>query len=208
MPESLVGAKVRIREYLEELAREEKIKWTSVNGGPFFDMWLMKGPAGFDVKNKRARIYGSGHNPLFWTPLPTVALAVANILRKADRSDVVNRPVYIAPIPGLTQSAILEALENVLGEGFEMEYVDVKKINENARIALQRGEVGKAMKGLTVSNQFYEADAGNDFSALVTNGVVGVEERSLQDAVRDAIERYGTDCAVVESMWRVEACEV
>jgi hypothetical protein len=38
LPESLAGAKIRIRGYLEELAKEEKISWTGLNGGPFFDM--------------------------------------------------------------------------------------------------------------------------------------------------------------------------
>jgi hypothetical protein len=38
MPESFTGAKIRIREYLEQLSKEGKIAWTSLNGGPFFDM--------------------------------------------------------------------------------------------------------------------------------------------------------------------------
>ena len=69
LPEAFVGSKCRIREYLEELGREKKLTWASLNGGPFFDMCrfssvhrglafrknntnpsttgLMKGPAGF-----------------------------------------------------------------------------------------------------------------------------------------------------------------
>ena len=38
LPESFVGGKVRIRNYLEGLSREGKISWTGLNGGPFFDM--------------------------------------------------------------------------------------------------------------------------------------------------------------------------
>jgi uncharacterized protein YbjT (DUF2867 family) len=38
LPESRAGAKYRIRQYLEELGKEGKIAWTSLNGGPFFDM--------------------------------------------------------------------------------------------------------------------------------------------------------------------------
>jgi hypothetical protein len=38
LPEAFVGAKVRIRAYLEGLAKEGKIAWTALNGGPFFDM--------------------------------------------------------------------------------------------------------------------------------------------------------------------------
>lgn len=168
----------------------------------------MKGPAGFDISKKLARIYGTGHNNLCWTPLPTIALAAANMLR--NPSPITNRPIYICPFPQgkLTQNIILSTLETVLGAKFEVEKVDVATINRNARIALERGEVGKAMKGLTVSNQFYEEDSGNDFSELVENEVVGVEETTVEEEIRLAIARYGEDSRVVEGMFRVEACEV
>ncbi|KAJ4356798.1 uncharacterized protein N0V89_004835 [Didymosphaeria variabile] len=208
LPESAAGAKVRVREYLEKLAKEERITWTALNGGPFFDMWLMKGPAGFDIKNKQARIYGSGNNPLYWTPLPTIAVAAAAIIR--NPSATANRGVFICPFaPGtLTQNSLLAALETVLELQFSVTHVDVATINKNAKIALGRGEVGKAMRGFTISNQFYEEDCGNNLEGLTENELLGVEEMNVEEAVRDAIERYGTDVSVVESMFRVEPCDV
>jgi hypothetical protein len=167
---------------------------------------LAKGVAGFDIANRNARIYGTGNNPLCWTPLPIMGLAVANMLRNPE--PVMNRPIYISPFPELTQNILMTTLENVLGAKFDVEHVDVKKINEHARIALERGEEAKAMKGLAISNQFYEGDSGNDFRELVENGTVGVETISVEDAVRDTIARYGEDCKIVESMFRVEPCEI
>ncbi|KAJ4290209.1 hypothetical protein N0V90_010424 [Kalmusia sp. IMI 367209] len=208
LPESLAGAKARIREYLEALGKEGKIVWTALNGGPFFDMWLMKGPAGFDIKNKEARIYGTGEHPLYWTPLPTIGLAAANMLR--NPSAVTNRAVHICPFATgtLTQNTILAALEGVLSTTFSITNVDVAKINQNARIALDRGEIAKAMRGLTISNQFYEGDSGNNLEELTENELVGVGNTSVKEAVRDAIQRYGEDCAIVDSMYRVDPCEV
>ncbi|KAF2114074.1 hypothetical protein BDV96DRAFT_577518 [Lophiotrema nucula] len=202
LPESFVGAKVRIREYLQKLGEDGKIAWTALNGGPFFDMWLMKGPAGFDIPNKQARIYGNGNNKICWTPLSVIAQAAVNMLRNPDSS--LNRPIYICPLPDLTQNIILSTLETVLATKFSIEYIDVKKINENALAALEKGEVGKAMKGLTVSNQFYEGDSGNDFSAFVENEVVGVREMSVEDAIKDAFEMWGIETPVVEGMFRVD----
>lgn len=180
---------------------------------------LTKGPAGFSIPTKQARIYGTGDNPLFWTPLPTIALAAANMLRNPQ--PILNRPIYICPFINaevkLTQNNLLHALEFVLNTKFTVEYVDVARISRNAMIIMERekeGEVeagrqrGNAFKGLTVSNQFYEANNGNDFSHLVENETVGVEEMTVEDAVRDAIELYGRDCKVVEGMFKVEACEV
>ncbi|KAH7366674.1 hypothetical protein BKA66DRAFT_195262 [Pyrenochaeta sp. MPI-SDFR-AT-0127] len=208
MPESAVGAKIRIRAYLEQLSQEGKVRWTSLNGGPFFDMWLMKGVAGFDIPNRHARIYGTGENPLFWTPLPTIALAAGNMLRNPD--SIANRPIYICPFPKyqLTQNILLSTLESILHTKFTIDNVDVKKINGNARIALERGEVSKAMKGLAVGNQFYEGDSGNDFNHLLENEIVGVQLTSVEEAVKQAIEQYGENSPVVEGMFRVEACEI
>jgi hypothetical protein len=135
-----------------------------------------------------------------------MGLAAANMLRNPE--SVMNRPIYISPFPKLTQNIILETLESVLGTKFTIENVDVAKINKHARIALERGEVAKAMKGLAISNQFYEEDSGNDFRELVENETVGVETMSVENAVKDTIARYGEDCKVVEGMFRVEPCEI
>jgi hypothetical protein len=135
-----------------------------------------------------------------------MGLAAANMLRYPE--PVKNRPIYISPFRKLTQNILLETLEDVLGTKFTIENVDVAKINKNARIALERGEVAKAMKGLAISNQFYEDDSGNDFRELLENGTVGVEVMSVEDAVRDTIMRYGENCKVVEGMFRVEPCEI
>lgn len=227
-----MGGKVRIRAYLEGLAEEGKISWTSLNGGPFFDMctyhshshshsrsWyglmviccatgLAKGPAGFDIASHHVRMYGTGNHLLYWTPLPTMGLAAANMLR--NPLPILNRPVYICPFaPGsLTQNILLSTLERVLATPFTIENVDVAKLNAHARIALDRGEAGKAMKSLAVSNQFYEEDSGNDFSHLLCNELVGVEMMSVEDAVRDVVARYGPDYGLVQGMYRVEACEI
>lgn len=177
-----------------------------VSNDPNMYVGLAKGPAGFDIANRRARIYGTGNNILCWAPVPTIGLAVANMLRNPEV--VLDRSIYICPFDRLTQNVLLSTLETILGEKFVVENVDVKKINEHSRIALERGEVMKAMKGLTISNQFYEDDCGNDFRHLAENELVGVEMMSVEDAVRDVIERYGKEPKIVEAMFRVEACEI
>jgi nucleoside-diphosphate-sugar epimerase len=167
---------------------------------------LAKGPAGFDIANRRARIYGTGNNILCWTSVPTMGVAVINMLRNPEA--VLNRTIFICPFENLTQNVLLSALETVLGEKFDVENIDIAKINKHSRIALARGEGTKAMKGLTISNQFYEDDCGNDFRHLVENKLVGVEMMSVEDAVRDVIERYGKHPEIVEAMFNVQPCEI
>ena len=169
----------------------------------------MKGPAGFDVKNREARIYGTGENLLFWTPLSVIAQAAANMLANPDA--VANRGIFICPfVPGsLTQKTLLTTLEKVIGEKFKVTNVDVEKINRHAKIALEKGNVKSAMRGLAVSNQFYEGDCGNNGMAdMLENELVGVKEMEIEEAVRAAVEKYGADSPAVESMFKVEPCEV
>ncbi|KAH6865062.1 isoflavone reductase family protein [Alternaria rosae] len=223
LPEAFVGGKCRIREYLEGLAREGKMAWTSLNGGPFFDMWLMKGPAGFDIPNRHARIYGSGNHPLHWTPLPIMGLAAGNMLRNPQL--VLNRPILLDPISPcstVTQNTLLHTLEKLLDTTFTISHVDVNKVHRNALIVLEewkaggeqeegKAQMGKAMKGLGLCNQFYEGDDedhAEDLNRNVQNELVGVKTMELEDAVRDALERFGKDCQVVQGMYNVEACEL
>jgi hypothetical protein len=138
--------------------------------------------------------------------VPTIALATVNMLRKPE--SVMNRSIFICPFSELNQKMILKALEDVLSTKFAVENIDVKKINDNARIALERGEIAKAMKSLTISYQYYEGDTANELRHLAENELVGVEMTSVEDAVRDTIARYGKDVRVVEGMFKVEACEV
>lgn len=135
-----------------------------------------------------------------------MALAAANMLR--NPLPILNRPIYISPVSNLTQSSLLSAVESVLGTKFTVEHVDIEKINRHARIALDRGELAKAMKGLTIGGQFYEGDSGNDLSTLAENETVGVHSVSIEDAVRQAIEKWGVEGPIVETMFLVEACEI
>lgn len=168
----------------------------------------MKGPAGFNVKGRQARIYGDGENPLYWTPLSVMAKAALRMIERNE--EVRNRGLFVCPFaPGaLTQNSLLAALESVVGEKFEVTKVDVAAINKNAKISLEKGEFKKAMRGFAITNQFYEGDSGNCLEGLTENELLGVEEMSVEEAVRQAIEIYGTDSQVVESMFKVEAADV
>ena len=104
----------------------------------------MKGPAGFVTANRKVRIYGTGNNLACWIPLPVMGSAVANMLRNSD--SIINRVVFISGVNGVTQNAILEALEAETREKFTVEYVDVKEIKKEVEEALERGELAKAVR--------------------------------------------------------------
>lgn len=168
----------------------------------------MKGPAGFNIKDRQARIYGTGENALYWTPLSVIGKAVVSMLEKNEA--VANRGLFISPFaPGaLTQNKLLATLEKVLDAKFEVTKVDIAEINRNAKISLEKGEFRKAMRGFTFTNQFYEKDCGNNLEGMTENDLLGIEEMSVEEAVKQALEIYGTDCQAVESMFKVDASQV
>lgn len=174
-----------------------------------------------DIPNHHAHIYGTGNQPLYWTPLSTVSLAAGNMLR--NPLPILNRPILICPFPSasdLTQNTLLRTLEKLLDTAFSVEHVDMDKIHRNALIVLEKwkeggeqeegkAQMGKAMKGLAVCHQFYEGDDdANHIGQTVQNEIVGVKAMQVEDAVRDALEHYGKECQVVQGMFNVEACEI
>ncbi|MCJ1422892.1 hypothetical protein MMC29_000772 [Sticta canariensis] len=186
-PTQFVGDKIKVRKYLEERASACEIAYTALNGGPFFDLWLLKGFAGFDISARTAKIYGSGDNLACWTPIPVVASAVVNMLRNPDA--ILNRAIFISGVRDLTQNAILAALESETGNEFEIEHIDLKPIKEDALAALANGDYIQATKGLTLNSNFNEQESKADFWGIVENELVGVRAVTVQEAVRTAIEQ-------------------
>jgi hypothetical protein len=129
-----------------------------------------------------------------------MALAAANMLR--NPGPILNRAVFISGVKSLSQNTLLAALEEQLGK-FEVTHVDVKKIKREAEEAGKRGEIGKWMKGMTVNSNFNEEESHSDFWHLVENELVGVEAVSVAEAVKETLERCGTETKVVESLFRV-----
>jgi hypothetical protein len=151
----------------------------------------MGGPAGFDIPNRKAKIYGSGNNLSCWTPLSAIAIAVVNMLR--NPSAILNRGIYISGVLDLTQNAILAALEAETGEKFSVEHVDVEQIKKEAVEALEKGEYRQATRGLTINSNFNEKDSAANFWDKVENDLVGVTPVSVQEATRAALSSWGKE---------------
>ncbi len=152
----------------------------------------MRGFEGFDIPARKAKIYGSGNNLSCWTPLPTIASAVVNMLRNPDV--ILNRGIFISGVRDLTQNAILAALEAETGDKFEVEHIDLEQIKEKALAALAKGEYKQATMGLTINSNFNEEDSAANFWDKVENELVGIRAVTAQEAVKAAMilgERIG-----------------
>jgi len=149
----------------------------------------MKGPAGFDLQNRKAIIYGSGNKKLEWTPLSTICTAMVNMLKSPEV--VINRPIFILGVNDLTQNTLLAALETETGRPFKREYVDVVRLKEESMTLLGQGKLKQAMRGLTIDAQFGGEGERVGFSGKVENELVGVQAVGVGEAVKGAFEAYG-----------------
>lgn len=145
----------------------------------------MGGHAGFDIPNRKAKIYGSGNNLSCWTSLPMIAVAVVSMLR--NPSAIMNRGIYVSGVLDLTQNAILAALEAETGDKFSVEHVDLQQIKTEAMGALEKGDFRQATRGLAIDSNFNEKDSAANFWDKVENELVGVKPVSVQEAVRAAM---------------------
>ncbi|KAL8698696.1 MAG: hypothetical protein Q9201_006431 [Fulgogasparrea decipioides] len=188
LPTQFVGDKPRIRRYLEERAKEGSIAWTALNGGPFFDLWLTAGLAGFNIVNRTATIYGTGNNLACWTPLGTIVRAVHNMLLPATVPQIVNRAMFICGVKDVTQNNILAALEAETGSKFRVDHVDIREIKHDAKEALDREDWKAATRALTIMGQFDEEDSAANFWPMVDNAAVGVSPVTVREAVKAVLQ--------------------
>ena len=145
--------KTTMRDYL--ISKESTgLTWTGLINGPFFDWGLSNGFTGFDLKNKKARIYDDGDHYTDMTVLATIGKAVPAILLKPEGTK--NRYVHINSFR-VTQNQILAALEKATGgDKWEVEHASSAEEGRKGVELLQKGNmagVGPAICGVEYSGE-------------------------------------------------------
>lgn len=109
----------RAKREVERALIESGMTYTILRPTFFMEIWLS--PAlGFDVAARRARIYGTGENPISWISFPNVAeFAVRSLDTAAARNATftVGGPEAIAPLQ------VVRIFEELGGAPFTVEYV-------------------------------------------------------------------------------------
>jgi nucleoside-diphosphate-sugar epimerase len=117
----LMKGKKDVRDYLlsvQEKEREgaEKLTWTSLVTGHFFDYGLTGGLLKFDVRARKAYVLDGGNIKFSASNLDFIGKAVIKILEKPKETE--NKLLYVHS-HYVTQLEVLEALEKVTGDKFQ-----------------------------------------------------------------------------------------
>lgn len=107
------ASKKKLQSLVEALAVENKISYTYVISGPFFDFCLAHGIFGVDLKHKKFSPVDGGNSKFSTTTLASVGKAVAGILQHPDETK--NRAVYFQDAV-LTQRELLQLSQDAIGK--------------------------------------------------------------------------------------------
>ena len=153
------------------------LNFTSIQASYFMEVWLSP-IVGFDYIHGRARIYGSGLNPVSWVSYRDVAeFCIAPILRSvADRS-----VLQVGGPEALTPLEVVKVFEEESGRHFEVETIPETKLREQFDSA--NDPLEKSFAGLLLQ---YAQGETVDMRGLLQS--IPVRQTSVREYARTVIE--------------------
>ncbi|PGH32729.1 hypothetical protein GX50_04441 [[Emmonsia] crescens] len=180
--------KIDVMKHLDEkvVETEGRFSWTAIAVGNFFDWSIKRFPAfGFDLRNKAARIYDSGSEPITGVLIDSIGQAVVGTF--LNPTETANKFLRIRSLQA-TQNQILAAFEQITESKWTVERISTEELYRVGKEKMEKGEGGWILDILCT--QIF-AD-GEDRSLVATredsdNGLVGVREVELEDVIRGIV---------------------
>ena len=187
----LYKEKEKAREYL--IAHEGQgsghLSWTSLVNGHFFDQGLQGQLLGFDLSNKKVKIFDDGQKIWSATTRDSVGMAVRRILEvDEDESQLRNKLVYVQGMR-TNQIQLARILEEVTGSPFSKEHVSSDKFIEEHKRKLYKPDGTLDMdivEELVCVEGIVNAD-WQDRPTLV-NELLGIEVENVETVVRRILD--------------------
>ncbi|OJJ72204.1 hypothetical protein ASPBRDRAFT_125397 [Aspergillus brasiliensis CBS 101740] len=179
----LLEGKKAIVEYLRE--REERLSWTAVITGPFFDWGLKTGFLGFNLQSHEATIYDDGTIPFSVSTLAQIGRSLVAILQNPDVT--ANHYVYVESFT-VTQKQVLGALEKATGQDWKVTDVELKPLIEESAERFKGGDFSAVRILLLAAGlaRFPDGSYG-DWEKVVDGGSwnerLGIKKEDLDEVV-------------------------
>ncbi|KAF2161394.1 hypothetical protein M409DRAFT_28128 [Zasmidium cellare ATCC 36951] len=178
----IVKSKPEIVKYLR--SKEDRISWTCIINGSFFD-WSLRSPMVWNIPEQKAVIFDGGDKEFEATTLKQVALTVAAVLSPECQAATANRYVYVNSFT-LTQNQVLAALEKTTADKFEVKHESVGDWHREAIEAVERDPKSRVgMSKMFVAN-IYNVGGLNQYSKYsggLWNDRLGLPKPGLQEVV-------------------------
>ncbi|OGM41823.1 hypothetical protein ABOM_009662 [Aspergillus bombycis] len=185
IPAEFEGKKAKV-DYLRE--REDRMSWTTVITGAFFDYALKIGFLGFDLQSREATIYDEGVTPASVSTLPQIGRALVAILQNAEATK--NQYVYVESFT-VTQNDVLQALETATDEKWKVDHVDLQPLIKESTERFNNGDLaGARILNLAAGLAKFPDGPYGDWSRVPGgswNVRLGLEKEELDQVVRSLI---------------------
>lgn len=148
---------------------------------------LKIGFAGFIIPQRKATIYSKYKDVTFSvTTLDTVGRAVAQTLAPSIAPKTANKILRIRSVT-TSQSAILAAFEDVTGQKWTIDEVDLDAEVKDAQEKLQRGDFSGAGKLIYGANLDERTESDWDRKGAVSNAVLELPNEDLKTIIRSVL---------------------
>lgn len=182
----LMKGKKDVRDYLMHVQEKErdgadKLTWTSLVTGHFFDYGLTCGLLKFDVKGRKAYILDGGNIKFSGSNLDFIGKAVIKILEKP--SETANKLLYVHS-NYVTQLELLEALEKATGNRFERIDQSSEEELSIVRPKMLNGD-GEAREEVVAVWGVVASDWKDKVN--FSNTLLGLQEDDLEETIRRVV---------------------
>ncbi|KAK3388603.1 hypothetical protein B0T20DRAFT_511262 [Sordaria brevicollis] len=181
----LLKGKRDVVDYL--IANEDKISWTGLSTGFFFDPAIKNSLLDISPSTATATLIDSGTEPWHASLRSHIGRAVSEILRHPD----ITKNQYLATASfNVSQKQLLEIIEELTGKKFEVSHVNSKDIYQQGEEKLAKGDYSAFVNFLKVH---FEADgAGNALKEEESaNEKLGLQTEDVKAVVRVLLEETG-----------------
>jgi len=179
--------KPMIRDFVKEKASDNKITYTIIKNGAFFDM-SFKMAYNIDYAAKKATLFDDGNQKFHTTTYGSIANAIVGVLRAP--AQYANKTVYIHDFY-TTQRELLSIVESEVnkdGSKFETTSIDTEELGKNSVEALKRGERNMQNIFGAIRSAVWGKEASADWDENDDSQALGLEKKDLRAEIKKKIE--------------------
>jgi nucleoside-diphosphate-sugar epimerase len=188
-----VSEKLKIRDYIEGLASQGKIEWSSVNNGPFFDLGVKMGFIGPHLQSKTATFHNGGDIPVCATSTDDIAEAVALVLQHPEETR--NKPVYVYSAL-VTERKVTDVVSKLTGIEFKIVQADIQKGANEYLDLLKKGQDDPRLRFNLYFLMMYGAGYGGNYTDIAMNKTLGLRvmgDTEIERKIGDWLEEAGVE---------------
>ena len=160
----------------EDVLIKSGMDYTILRPTFFMEIWL--GPyLGFDIRNRKATVYGHGVNKVSWISLKDVARFAVQSL---DNDRTTNKILELGGPEALSPLDVIKLAENADGHSFELQYVPEEIINNQKNNSENPLEQSFSALMLTLA-------AGTEIDMVEVLKIMPVQLISVDEYIREVV---------------------